>query len=791
MHPYSLRGALTEIVDVGHRLLTRVAAVRESSGIASTRAQSEVEARLHAALVRARHDIDCGLATVVRSVATGGGEASADAGLARVSTSLYELSQEAAAVSHLPTAAPLGSDSSVSAPFTSLEAFGIDRMGGFDEYSGVNASGELDNYGYGFEGSAGFSSGFSFGGGASDAYPTQYEISSFGQSGLSIAAASDFEPVGPSMDRVAGLTSVVADTMLPMPPYLFDAGYDDAYSPASFGTKSFPAVAGAGSVLAGNEQLTASGDTVSLPYAPALLSSAAPSDGSPPVDVLSLSRPPMLARQNSWTVESVVAAASMSTSKQDALLDGLPIVVVRTMNGVIGMVDDVVRGLGSECQDACVRQTQSTIQHQWAAVQTLALHERRQQTMFMFRDGPLTMAAKQACPVVLEDLDQPNQAVVERANCMLEPNPSFSLTEDISLEGNASVPLLTGFQVFATVHQGAEFQQVAVSPAARSRFTEIYVAPYSDDELQAVLLFELRRLFGACGHDPLGAEAKECTRVLFSAYASLRTLVGRHGGIRGKCEPHHVLRCVDFLGDHKREDVPLAQRLLLAVKVFLVEPIQIPSPMVWAEAFWRDVRAKDGLLYADADAAMVRSLFEDPTDDQCSRLFEVVDAGALGMGTGGMPLLRCVYTGVSAVPRSPVSAAGMASMEAPAAGAGAASSGSAAAPAGAGFVFTLQDVHSRMRCAPTKTFVKNVARIFAASTCVLCAVAVLRLPLQCGCMVPTCICIVGCNRACVSCLCACVFLGSFCQLPSGAGGPTGDREDCCGVRGVSHLGHPV
>ena len=61
-------------------------------------------------------------------------------------------------------------------------------------------------------------------------------------------------------------------------------------------------------------------------------------------------------------------------------------------------------------------------------------------------------------------------------------------------------------------------------------------------------------------------------------------------------------------------------------------------------------------------------------------------------------LLRCVYTGVSVAPR-------------------ATAVGVAESPGLEGLV-TLEAVAARMQCAPTKTFVKNVARIFAASECV-------------------------------------------------------------------------
>jgi hypothetical protein len=96
---------------------------------------------------------------------------------------------------------------------------------------------------------------------------------------------------------------------------------------------------------------------------------------------------------------------------------------------------------------------------------------------------------------------------------------------------------------------------------------------------------------------------------------------------------------------------------------------------------------------------MVCNVFEDPTDDHCSRLFEVLDSDC--DGGSNTPLLRCTYTGVCACPRRSL----VTTSEEP-----------AMAGAEADDTFTLLGVIARMRCAPTKTFVRNLARIFAAST---------------------------------------------------------------------------
>ncbi len=68
----------------------------------------------------------------------------------------------------------------------------------------------------------------------------------------------------------------------------------------------------------------------------------------------------------------------------------------------------------------------------------------------------MTVCAKKGGLVVLEDFDLPEQSVTERLNSALEPLPSFSLPEDITLqlldnENQIEIALPKTFGVIATV----------------------------------------------------------------------------------------------------------------------------------------------------------------------------------------------------------------------------------------------------------------------------------------------------------------------------------------------------
>ncbi len=135
----------------------------------------------------------------------------------------------------------------------------------------------------------------------------------------------------------------------------------------------------------------------------------------------------------------------------------------------------------------------------------------------------------------------------QRLNSLFEPNPTLSVTEDILIGpgGSSDVPILRGFQVFASVHRASPAQQLKLSPATRSRFTEITVNLYSDDELRTVLRSELTRMLPRDG----GAVDQICT-VLFSAY-ELAITANLQSGKPMALDSRALLRCVDFISRHR------------------------------------------------------------------------------------------------------------------------------------------------------------------------------------------------------------------------------------------------
>lgn len=159
----------------------------------------------------------------------------------------------------------------------------------------------------------------------------------------------------------------------------------------------------------------------------------------------------------------------------------------------VNTVLDSLRSRQHQLQsDATASQMLSKVQQSWDKLQAASVEQA--DLFFLFKDGPVTKAAKLGQPLFLEDFDMPSQAATERLNSLLESEPTFAVTEDVTYADaqTASVSLPASFQVFASVHKDKPGQAINISAATKSRFTEIFVTPYSESELQHMIRDELQ-----------------------------------------------------------------------------------------------------------------------------------------------------------------------------------------------------------------------------------------------------------------------------------------------------------
>ena len=112
--------------------------------------------------------------------------------------------------------------------------------------------------------------------------------------------------------------------------------------------------------------------------------------------------------------------------------------------------------------------------------------------LFEWADGPLVCSMKDGTLLLLDEMSLAEDAVLERLNSVLEPSRTLTLAEKGG-EGPSCVHESDGmakvfgseiqahenFRIFATMNPGGDFGKRELSPALRSRFTEIWVPPVS------------------------------------------------------------------------------------------------------------------------------------------------------------------------------------------------------------------------------------------------------------------------------------------------------------------------
>jgi midasin len=119
---------------------------------------------------------------------------------------------------------------------------------------------------------------------------------------------------------------------------------------------------------------------------------------------------------------------------------------------------------------------------------------RRHSSLFEWVDGAVADTMKSGDMLLLDELSLAEDAVLERINSVLEPSRTLVLAEkgeDVvgSSELDSRVILAhDDFRIFATMNPGGDFGKRELSPALRSRFTEIWVPPVNDrSDIEMVL----------------------------------------------------------------------------------------------------------------------------------------------------------------------------------------------------------------------------------------------------------------------------------------------------------------
>jgi len=127
----------------------------------------------------------------------------------------------------------------------------------------------------------------------------------------------------------------------------------------------------------------------------------------------------------------------------------------------------------------------------------LSFHVTNYFAPFEWVDGPLVEAMKTGKMILLDEMSLADDAVLERMNSVLEPQRTLVVAERGSCENldDVVVSAVDGFHLFATMNPGGDFGKRELSPALRSRFTEIWVPPiHSSSDLSLIVGLCLQKI---------------------------------------------------------------------------------------------------------------------------------------------------------------------------------------------------------------------------------------------------------------------------------------------------------
>lgn len=116
----------------------------------------------------------------------------------------------------------------------------------------------------------------------------------------------------------------------------------------------------------------------------------------------------------------------------------------------------------------------------------------RYHALFEWQDGPLVTAMKEGDVFVLDEINLAEDAVIERLNSVLESSRSITLAEKGGLDSERIIAH-PNFKFLATMNPGGDFGKRELSPALRSRFTEIFVpTKFDENDIAAIVMESLK-----------------------------------------------------------------------------------------------------------------------------------------------------------------------------------------------------------------------------------------------------------------------------------------------------------
>jgi midasin len=160
----------------------------------------------------------------------------------------------------------------------------------------------------------------------------------------------------------------------------------------------------------------------------------------------------------------------------------------------------------------------------------------RHTALFEWVDGPLVEAMKEGHMLLLDEINLADDAVIERLNSVLEPGRSITLAEKGGSEAELErITAHPDFKFLATMNPGGDFGKRELSPALRSRFTEVWASTSQSEEDLVLIVAEVLRLpaaLASANTPACGPQALARVMVAFAAWINAEAAARGVQGVR-------------------------------------------------------------------------------------------------------------------------------------------------------------------------------------------------------------------------------------------------------------------
>lgn len=205
-----------------------------------------------------------------------------------------------------------------------------------------------------------------------------------------------------------------------------------------------------------------------------------------------------------------------------------------------------------------------------------------QKQLFEWSDGPLILSMVEGNFFLADEISLAEDSVLERLNCVLEPERTILLAEKGGVDENVVhgatkdsefvIKASSGFQFLATMNPGGDFGKKELSPALRNRFTEIWCTAINSD----ADLVRIARNSMSVSYPPEHQLIEKIATVIIRTVKALRKIVDKlNFSIRD------VLAWVNYItknysiDDDKKSILSLNQAFLYGLQTLFLDALEM------------------------------------------------------------------------------------------------------------------------------------------------------------------------------------------------------------------------